>query len=74
MEKTFNDDLFLCVDNELESIRLEEERKKRGGGHIRWGNIIEELEFNSVSECANYFNKTIGNISLLLKIGTIGQR
>ena len=55
-------------------IRYEEERKKRGGGHIRWGNIIEELEFNSVSECANYFNKTIGNISLLLKSGTIGQR
>ena len=25
----FNDDLFLSVDNELESIRLEEERKKR---------------------------------------------
>lgn len=58
----------------IKVIRYEEERKKRGGGHIRWGNIIEEIEFSSVSECAKYFNKTIGNISLLLKSGTIGQR
>ena len=58
----------------IKVIRYEEERKKRGGGHINWGNIIEELEFNSVGECAKHFNKTIGNISQLLKIGTIGKR
>ena len=54
--------------------RYEEERKKRGGGHISWGNVIEVLEFDSVKQCANHFNKTISNISLLLKNGTIGKR
>lgn len=58
----------------VKATKYHEERKKRGGGHISWGNIIEEKEFNSVSEAANYFNLTIGNISLLLKSGTIGQR
>ena len=52
----------------------EEERKKRGGGYVRWLDIIEELEFESVSETANYFNCTIGNISLMLEKGTIGVR
>lgn len=51
-----------------------EERKKRGGGHIRWLDIIEELEFESISETANYFNCTISNISLMLEKGTIGVR
>lgn len=52
----------------------EEFRKKRGNGHISWGNVIETLEFNSITETAKYFNKSISNISQLLKLGTIGQR
>lgn len=52
----------------------EEERKKRGGGHVKWLGIIEELEFDSISEVAKYFNCTISNISLMLEKGTIGVR
>ncbi len=51
-----------------------ENRKKRGGGHISWGPIIETIEFEKITDVANYFNLTIGNISLLLKNGTIGRR
>lgn len=54
--------------------RYAEERKKRGGGHLAWLDIIEELEFDSVSETAKYFDCTISNISLMLEKGTIGQR
>lgn len=52
----------------------EEERKKRGGGHVKWLGIIEELEFDSISEVAKYFNCTISNISLMLEKRTIGVR
>lgn len=52
----------------------EEKRKKRGGGHEAWLGIIEILEFDSISETAKYFDCTIGNISLMLEKGTIGQR
>ena len=51
-----------------------EERKKRGGGHVAWLEIIEELEFDSISSVAKYFDCTIANISLMLEKGTIGQR
>lgn len=54
--------------------RYHEERKKRGGGHISWGNIIEERTFDSITEVAEYFNLTISNISQLLKNGSIGKR
>ena len=46
----------------------------RGGGHIKWLGIIEELEFDSISEVAKYFNCTISNISLMLEKGTVGVR
>lgn len=52
----------------------EEDRKKRGGGHNKWLNIINTIEFESVSKTAEYFNCTISNISLMLKKGTIGKR
>lgn len=52
----------------------DEERKKRGGGHVRWLDVIEEIEFHSISEVAKYFNCTISNISLMLEKGTIGVR
>ena len=55
-------------------IRYHETRKKRGGGHLSWDHIIEEKEFDSISDVAKYFNLTIGNISLLLRNGTIGKR
>lgn len=51
-----------------------EERKKRGGGHISWLEVTEELEFDSISETAKYFDCTIANISLMLEKGTIGVR
>ena len=53
---------------------FEEERKKRGGGHLAWLDVIETLEFESISETAEYFGCTISNISLMLEKGTIGQR
>lgn len=59
----------------IKVTKYEEVRNKRGGGHIAW---IEEnvkvIEFDSITECAKYFSKTISNISLLLKTGTIGKR
>ena len=54
--------------------QYEERRKKRGGGHIAWGKVISVLEFNSVTDTARYFDKTISNISQLLKNNTIGRR
>ena len=53
---------------------FDEERKKRGGGHLKWLDIIEILEFESISETAKYFGCTISNISLRLEEGTIGRR
>lgn len=54
--------------------KYDEIRKKRGGGHVSWGNIIEQRVFNSITEVAEYFNLTISNISQLLKNGEIGKR
>lgn len=54
--------------------RYNEERKKRGGGHVAWLECIETLEFDKISDVAKYFDVTIGNISLMLEKGTIGQR
>lgn len=54
--------------------RFKEERKKRGGGHIAWLECIETLEFDRITDCADYFDVTISNVSLMLEKGTIGQR
>ena len=51
-----------------------EERKKRGGGHVRWLDIDRIEYFNSITDVADKFGTTIGNISLMLKNGTIGKR
>ena len=51
-----------------------EERNKRGGGHISWGEVDNTLYFETISECADYFNTTISNISLRLAEKTIGRR
>jgi len=52
----------------------EEKRKKRGGGHERWLEIVEILEFKSISDASKFFNCTTSNISLMLEKGTIGKR
>ncbi len=54
--------------------KYKEKRKKRGGGHECWLAIEEIKFFNSISEVAEHFNVTIGNISLMLEKGTIGKR
>ena len=54
--------------------KYEELRKKRGGGHMKWGDVIETLYFDSVKDCAKYFDCTVSNISLRLEAGTIGRR
>ena len=54
--------------------QYEEFRKKRGGGHLGWGKVIKKLYFNSITECASYFNCSISNISLRLESGEIGRR
>jgi hypothetical protein len=54
--------------------RFEEFRKKRGGGHIGWGEIIDKKYFDSISECAKYFGCSLANISMRLDEGTIGRR
>ena len=54
--------------------RYKEKRKKRGGGHEAWLEIIETLEFDSIKETAEYFGYNAANISQMLKKSTIGQR
>ena len=44
-----------------------EERKKRGGGHIRWLDVDMVLYFDRIGDAADYFDTTIGNVSLMLK-------
>lgn len=51
-----------------------EKRKKRGGGHEAWLNVDKIMYFDRITDVANYFELTIGNISLLLKDGNIGRR
>lgn len=54
--------------------KYEEKRKKRGGGHEAWLGVEEVLEFDSITKVAEYFDVTIGNISMMLEKGTIGKR
>lgn len=49
-------------------------RKKRGGGHERWGRIDRIMIFDKISDAATYFDVTAGNISMMLKGGEIGRR
>ncbi len=51
-----------------------EERNPRGGGHIGWNGIDDIKYFNSISECAGYFQTTVSNISLRLEEAMIGRR
>lgn len=51
-----------------------EHRKNRGGGHESWGEVDMILFFDRITDCAEYFNSDLGNISLRLKSGEIGRR
>lgn len=51
-----------------------EERKKRGGGHLRWVSVDNVLNFDSITDAARHFGVSLGNISLMLKHGEIGRR
>ena len=58
----------------IKATLFDEVRKKRGGGHESWGSVKEIKYFNSVSECSEFFNCTLSNISLRLEDGKIGLR
>lgn len=58
----------------VRALHFIEYRNPRGGGHIEWGENDGALEFDSITECALYFNSTISNISLRLQEKTIGKR
>ena len=51
-----------------------EERKKRGGGHVRWLDVDLVLYFDRIGDAAKHFETSIGNVSLMLKSGDIGRR
>lgn len=51
-----------------------EKRKKRGGGHEEWVRIDNIMYFDRISDVAEHFEVSIGNISLMLKNGNIGRR
>lgn len=54
--------------------KYHEIRKKRGGGHVSWSGVEKVTEFNSITDTAQHFGTTLGNISLMLEKGTIGKR
>ena len=54
--------------------RYEEKRNKRGGGHLEWAEIVETKRYDRITDIANELGVTIGNISQMIKKGTIGQR
>ena len=54
--------------------RYEEKRNKRGGGHLEWTEIVETKRYDRITDIANELGVTIGNISQMIKKGTIGQR
>ena len=53
---------------------FKEVRNKRGGGHLAWGDVDKVLYFDKVTDCAEYFDCSIGNIKQMQKLGTIGRR
>lgn len=58
----------------IKVVHYEEKRNKRGGGHISWVRPDRVIYFNKISDAAKFFDVSIGNISLMLKKGTIGRR
>lgn len=60
--------------NAVIAIHYEEKRKKRGGGHEEWLGVDSVQRFDSITDAAAAFGVSLGNISLMLKNGTIGRR
>lgn len=58
----------------IKVTHYKEQRKKRGGGHEAWLEPDMILFFDRITDAANHFGTTIGNISLMLKSGEIGRR
>lgn len=72
-----NNSRFGTVGVRSEAVRVThypEIRKKYGYGHIEWLEPDSEMTFDRISDVADYFNVTTGNISLMLRSGTIGKR
>lgn len=55
-------------------LHYAEERKKRGGGHVRWLGVDSAMIFDSITAAAEHFGVTIGNISMMLEHGKVGRR
>lgn len=58
----------------IKVTHFREERKKRGGGHIKWLDVDMILYFDRIGDAAKHFDVSIGNISMMLKSGDIGRR
>lgn len=60
-----------------ERIRVthyKEIRNRRGGGHVAWGDVDRVEYFDKIRDCAERFDCTQGNLTLMLKGGAIGRR
>ena len=60
-----------------ERIRVthyKELRNKSGWGHVEWLDIDAVMIFERITDAANHFGVTLGNISMMLKHGEIGRR
>ena len=51
-----------------------EERNPRGGGHVSWLCVDDVAIFDRITDAANHFCVSAGNITQMLKKGTIGVR
>ena len=72
-----NNSRFNTVGVRGERIKVthyKEVRKKRGGGHVSWGDIDQIMYFDMIKEAASYFECSQGNLTLMLKSGQIGRR
>ena len=60
-----------------ERVKVEhykENRNRRTGCHESWGEIDRIMYFDKISDAAEFFHCTIGNITQMIKSGTIGRR
>lgn len=72
-----NNSRFSTVGVRSEKIvvtHFKEKRKKRGGGHEAWLEPDNVMYFDRITDVAEHFGVTLGNISMMLKKGTIGVR
>lgn len=52
----------------------EEQRNKRSGKHIAWGNVLSKTRYDKIKDAGKAFGVADSNISQMLKSGTIGRR